>query len=122
MFMHFFVVVFQGPVSVTTWSTDTLVRYVGDSIDIEGCRFVSNFTNGISTYWLKNGTVLNTNNDFTSVWNGRYFLISVVPLNLKNLNFSNSGSYSCRLTYITTTGTQNVQSDHVYLHVQSKHG
>ena len=100
-------------------TTDKLVHYVGDSAKLSGCLFVANFTNGISVSWLKNGEVFNETS-FNSSWNSHSFLISVDPLHLSNLEFSDSGNYSCRLSYNTTTNTKTFEATSVSLIVQSR--
>ena len=107
------------PESVSLTSTDKLVHYVGDSATLTGCQFVANFTNGLSVSWLKNGTVFEETS-FNSSWNSHSFLISVDTLHLSNLDFSDSGNYSCQLTYNKTTNTNTIESSSVALIVQSR--
>lgn len=100
-------------------STDKLVHYVGDSARMSGCHFVANFTNGISVSWLKDGNVTGTETAFNSSWNSNSFLVTVEPLHLSNIDFKDSGNYSCRLTYNTTRSAVVVESPRIRLLVQS---
>ena len=93
--------------------------YVDQSATLSGCQFVSNFTKSLSVSWLKNGNVVNDRTSFTSVWTGSAHLITVSSLTLSNLKNSDSGDYSCRLSYTDTT-RRNVDSAVKNLAVQSK--
>ena len=73
--------------------------FTGDTATLEGCVFSSLFNNDINISWLKDGSVLEVESQFTSQWNTDSFNISVSALTLKNLNFSDIGNYSCRLSY-----------------------
>ena len=106
------------PESMSKVSTVKLVHYVGDSATLSGCQFVANFTNGISVSWLKNGELLNETS-FSRTWNSNSFLITVDALHLSNLDFSNSGNYSCQLSYKKTTNTKTIETPSVALIVQS---
>ena len=110
------------PVSLQNDSTTTMIHYVGDSTTLNGFQFVSNFTNNISVFWTKNGAaVLNSPTNFSSVWNGQFFIITVSDLKIRSLDFADSGNYSCHLRYhengiLRTT----VHSSFISLLVQSK--
>ena len=111
---------FLEPESTSKASTDKLVHYVGDSATLSGCHFVSNFTNGISVSWLKNGEVFRETS-FTNSWNSHSFLISVDALNISNLDFDDSGNYSCQLSYAITNNKKTLEAPSVSLTVQSRY-
>ena len=73
--------------------------FTGDTTTLKGCVFSSVFINDIKVSWLKDGSVLEVESQFTSKWNTDSFNVSVSALTLRNLNFSDIGNYSCRLSY-----------------------
>ena len=108
-----------GPRIVENLSADKLVHYVGDSATFTGCQFVSNFTNGISVSWLKDGVIVDNATTFASSWNSNSFLITVKSLSLSIIEFADSGNYSCQLKYNTAASVEIVESSRISLLVQS---
>ena len=93
------------PKNIRVPSFNKVVHFIGNEATLDGCKFSSVFTNDITISWLKNGSVLDVDSRFTSEWDTNSFNVTVSPLVLTNLNSSDSGDYSCRLTYNKTSVT-----------------
>lgn len=96
------------------------MHHVDDSLTLNGCQFVSNFTNGVMVSWLKNGMAITNGSSYQSVWNSGHFVITLNQFVISNLKFTDSGNYSCQLKYNSSGELIIVESGKIELIVQSK--
>ena len=83
-------------------SFDKEMYYIGDSGFLNGCQFVSNFSKSITLAWMKDGELLDVKSNWTNEWQGDSYLITLSKLTINNMNSTDSGKYTCILTFNTT--------------------